>query len=151
MQELPKQGTVVEHPEPYLLRLSGQWDPTTELKLEKVDNPVAQGTLGDIGLATSVAGPAQFPQTLLIQPFDKRGLTGIIPTSIRLFAGIARPVRCDRSGTQASIWGTATCGQRSVDPDSTFPSGSPATGCSMRRSGIWPTNDGIQTRTHLMK
>ncbi len=85
MQEIPKQGTVLEHPAPYLLRLTGQWDPDTELKLEKVDNPLAQGTLGDIGLATSVAGPAQFPQTLLIQPFDRRGLAGIVPTSVRLF------------------------------------------------------------------
>ena len=85
MQEIPKQGTVLEHPAPYLLRLTGQWDPATELKLEKVDNPLAQGTLGDIRLATSVAGPAQFPQTLLIQPFDQRGLAGIVPTSVRLF------------------------------------------------------------------
>src|SRR5712691_1721341 len=86
MVETSKQPTMVEHPQPSVLRVSAQWDPATELKLEKVDNPLSQRTLGDLGgLATSVVGPSEFPQTILLQPFDRSGLVGIAPASVRVF------------------------------------------------------------------
>jgi outer membrane protein assembly factor BamB len=84
-QETPKQSNTVGHSQPYFLRLSAVLDPTTELKLEKADNPLPHGTLGDIGLATSVVGPSEFPLTILIQPFDRTALTGIEATSVRVF------------------------------------------------------------------
>lgn len=34
MLNIPKQSNMVEHPQPYFLRLSALWDPATELKLE---------------------------------------------------------------------------------------------------------------------
>src|SRR2546421_3389552 len=84
-QETPKQSNTDGHPLPYVLRLSTQWNPDGELTLEKVDNPSSQGTLGDIGIATNVIGPAQFPLTILIQPFHQSALTGIEATSVRVF------------------------------------------------------------------
>ena len=86
MLEISKHNMMVEHPRPYFLRLSALWDPATELTLEKVDNPLSQKTLGDIGgLASSVVGRSEFPQTILIQPFAQSGLVGIAPTSVRVF------------------------------------------------------------------
>jgi outer membrane protein assembly factor BamB len=84
-KETPKKGIVIEHPQPYFVQLSAQWNPATELKVEKVDNPLPEGTLGDIGLAASVVGSLEFPSTILIQPFDPSGLAGIEPTSVRVF------------------------------------------------------------------
>src|SRR5216683_748470 len=44
------------------------------------ENPGRHG-----GLATRVVGPSEFPQTILLQPFDRNGLVGIAPTSVRVF------------------------------------------------------------------
>jgi outer membrane protein assembly factor BamB len=84
-QETPNPGTVFKHPEPYAIQLSTQGDSAPELTLENVDNPLPQGTLGDLGLATNVVGLAEFPPTILVQPFDPSGLIGIVPTSVRVF------------------------------------------------------------------
>ncbi len=97
LQDTSKQRRLVEHPHPYVVSMSKQWDPATALKLKRIDNPLSQGTLGDIGLATSVVGPKEFPPTILIQPFEPSGLVGIVRTSMRIFrwdstARTSRPV-----------------------------------------------------------
>ncbi len=93
--ETPNKGTAVNHPQPYAKPLSVQAGPATELQLERVDNPLPQGTLGDLGLATNVRGPSEFPLTLLLLPLDPSGLTGIEPTSVRVFRwdGTTRSLR----------------------------------------------------------
>ncbi len=89
---------VVDHPQPYCMQTILQEGQAIELKLEKADNPLTHGTLGDIGLATSVVGPSEFPLTILIQPFDRTALTGIEATSVRVF-------RWDSvSGSLKPIW-----------------------------------------------
>jgi outer membrane protein assembly factor BamB len=89
---------VVDHPQPYCMQTIVQEGQAIELKLEKADNPLPHGTLGDIGLATSVVGPSEFPLTILIQPFDRTALSGIEATSVRAF-------RWDSaSGSLKPIW-----------------------------------------------
>lgn len=71
--------------EPYLMQATPEWDPDAELELRRAENPHPTGTLGDIGLATEVVGPDEFPLTILIQPVDPRDLVGIDMTSVRAF------------------------------------------------------------------
>jgi outer membrane protein assembly factor BamB len=71
--------------EPYLTQATPGWDPATELELRRVENPLPNGTLGDIGLATEVVGPEEFPLTILTQPFDSHALVGIDVITVRVF------------------------------------------------------------------
>lgn len=75
----------IKHPKSYLVSASAQWDPDSKLKIKNVSNPLPNGTLGDIGLATSIKGLEEFPLTILIQPFDPRGTVGIDESTIRVF------------------------------------------------------------------
>jgi outer membrane protein assembly factor BamB len=75
----------VKHPKPYLIPAAPQWDAASKLKIKTVDNPLPNGTLGDVGLATSIKGPVEFPLTILIQPFDSRKTIGIDTATIRTF------------------------------------------------------------------
>ena len=84
--------------EPYLMQATPEWDPDAELELRRAENPHPTGTLGDIGLATEVAGPDEFPLTILIQPVDPRDLVGIDMTSVRAFRWD------DQSRTLQPIW-----------------------------------------------
>jgi len=52
---------------------------------------------GMVTLPPAVVGPSEFPQTILIQPFNRSGLVGIAPTSLRVFC-----------------WGSATLSLRPV-------------------------------------
>jgi outer membrane protein assembly factor BamB len=77
---------IAEHPyRSYLLQTSKEWNPTAKLKLNNVQNPLPNGTLGYAGLATHVEGPSEFQPSLLIQRLDSDGLLGINPTSVRVF------------------------------------------------------------------
>jgi outer membrane protein assembly factor BamB len=60
-------------------------DPTTNLKLETVDNPLPRATLGAFGKATKISGPAEFGLTILLQPYDPSSLTGLDPLSTCFF------------------------------------------------------------------
>jgi outer membrane protein assembly factor BamB len=81
---------------PYLVQVTPDFDPAAELELARVDNPLPNTTLGDIGLAARVDGPERFPPSLLVQPFER--LAGIDPASVRMF-------RLDEaSGTLRPVW-----------------------------------------------
>jgi len=89
-------ATVLTHPPAFTLPAAPDSDPTT-LKTEAAQNPQPTGTLGDMGLATNVTGPATFPLTILIQPFDPNGVVGLDPSTLRVFfwdatAGALKPV-----------------------------------------------------------
>ena len=71
--------------EPYLVQATPGWDPAAQLELRRAENPIPNGTLGDIGLATAVAGPGVFPLTILVQPVDPRDLVGVDMNSVRAF------------------------------------------------------------------
>ncbi len=78
-------GGRFQHPRPASASAAEAWDPGSGLRLRSVENPLPRATLGDIGLATRVSGPDQFPLTLLYQPFDPRSLAGIQPATLRVF------------------------------------------------------------------
>ena len=61
--------TGVEPLQPYFVQATAEFDPNANLKAERVNNPLPHGTLGDIGLAARVEGPAEFPKTILIPTF----------------------------------------------------------------------------------
>ena len=71
--------------EPYLVQATPGQDPTAELDLRRAENPVPNGTLGDIELATDVTGPEEFPLAILIQPVQPGDLVGVDVTSVRAF------------------------------------------------------------------
>jgi outer membrane protein assembly factor BamB len=60
-------------------------DPTANLKLETVDNPLPRATLGAAGKATKISGPDDFGLTILLQPYDPSSLAGLDPLSTRFF------------------------------------------------------------------
>jgi outer membrane protein assembly factor BamB len=84
-KKLSHKDTVVEPLQPYFVQTTVDFDPSAELTVQRVDNPLPHGTLGDIRLAARVEGPAEFPKTILIQPFDSASLRGIDPISVRVF------------------------------------------------------------------
>lgn len=61
------------------------WDPGAKLKIVAAKNPLPTSTLGDIGVAATITGQANFPLTVLILPVTEKDLSGIDPTSIRVF------------------------------------------------------------------
>lgn len=73
------------HLQPYVLQAAMNWNPAAKLRIEKIDNPDAKKTLGDIELAVNIQGPAEFPMTFLIEPFDPKRLVGIDSYSLRVF------------------------------------------------------------------
>jgi len=81
-----------------------------ELNMSQVDNPIPNGTLGDIGIFTRVQGATKFPVVLLIQPFDIKALTGIDATSVRVFrwneeSQLLQPIwNCGINLTQRFVW-----------------------------------------------
>jgi hypothetical protein len=79
--------------EPYLMKATPEWDPATELQLRRAENPLPNGTLGDIGLAAKVVGAKEFPLTILIQPVDPDDLVGVDMTSVRAFATLCADKR----------------------------------------------------------
>lgn len=71
--------------EPYLMQATPEWDPATALELRGAENPLPNGTLGDIGLATEVVGSEEVPLTILILPFDSRDSVGVDVSTVRVF------------------------------------------------------------------
>jgi outer membrane protein assembly factor BamB len=71
--------------EPYFAPAAADWNPASQLKSRKTENPLPHGTLGDIGLATEVRGPDRFPQSILVVPFVPKQLVGIDAASVRVF------------------------------------------------------------------
>jgi outer membrane protein assembly factor BamB len=67
------------------VQATAEFDPNAELTVQRVDNPLPHGTLGDIELAAQVGGPAEFPKTILILPVDSASLKGFDPISVRVF------------------------------------------------------------------
>src|SRR5580704_15186831 len=60
-------------------------DPTTNLKLETVDNPLPRATLGAFGKSTKISGPAEFELTILLQHYEPSSVAGLDPLSTRFF------------------------------------------------------------------
>jgi len=90
-------ATTLNHPAAFLLPAAPDSDPTASIKTAPAENPLPRATLGDMGLATAVTGPAEFPLTILVQPFDPTGISGLDPGSVRVFlwdakAGALEPV-----------------------------------------------------------
>ena len=85
--------------EPYFAPTSGEREANKEIKARRTSLPLSRVTLGDLrGLATEVGGPERFSQTFLIQPFEPEALTGIDPTTVRVFR------RDEKSGTLKPVW-----------------------------------------------
>lgn len=68
-----------------LVALEADFDPERELRVAQVDNPVRASTLGDVGVTVRLEGPERFPETILSVALEERRLTGIEPSSIRMF------------------------------------------------------------------
>jgi hypothetical protein len=84
------------------------WDPSTNLKLETVDNPLPHGTLGATGRATQISGPAEFGLTVLLQPYDPSSLAGFDLLSARFFKWD------EKSNSLQKVWNSG------VNPGSRF-------------------------------
>lgn len=83
---------------PILLPVAEGRDVIANLKVGPAKNPVPRSTLGDLAVAASVTGPANFPLTVLMLPITESGLAGIDPASVRVF-------RYDESGkTLVPVW-----------------------------------------------
>lgn len=84
--------------QPYLRSTSGEQYSEKELKVSRAARSVLKMTLGDLrGLAAEVTGTESFSETVLVQPFEPEALTGIDPTTVRVFrwdeeSGSLRPV-----------------------------------------------------------
>jgi outer membrane protein assembly factor BamB len=83
--------TKLKHPRPVILHF-GERDEARP-KVVHVGNPAPAGTLGDLGLAVRVTGPARFPTALLVVRFDSDALAGLEPDSIRMFRADARTLK----------------------------------------------------------
>jgi outer membrane protein assembly factor BamB len=70
---------------PGFLRTGGDWEPGQALRVKAAGNPLPNGTLGIIGAPVEVAGPAEFPQTLLQLPYAPSQAQGVDPRTARLF------------------------------------------------------------------
>src|SRR3989442_396193 len=70
---------------PYLIQVEAEDKKRGELKLKRVGNPLAKGTLGDTGLAVEVGGREEFPLGILRMPFDTQNLAGLDVSTIRVF------------------------------------------------------------------
>jgi outer membrane protein assembly factor BamB len=71
---------------PYLCPTSVEQKLAPEIKVSRADHPRPRLTLGDLrGLAAEVTGPEDFEPTILVHPFEPTALTGIDPTTVRVF------------------------------------------------------------------
>ncbi|HEY6968720.1 MAG TPA: PQQ-binding-like beta-propeller repeat protein [Candidatus Angelobacter sp.] len=70
---------------PAVLPAVDGWDLAGKLKIQPVRNPLTNATLGDLGVAVDVTGPANFSLTLIVLPVTEKGLAGIDPGSVRMF------------------------------------------------------------------
>src|SRR5258708_14152803 len=92
-------ATTVSNPKPFALPGAPGFDPTKDLKVDAAQNPAPRSTLGELpGLAANVCGPADFPLTILILPFDPNALAGIDSTTVRVFAWDAK------AGSFTPVW-----------------------------------------------
>jgi len=69
----------------FLLPTSQLWNPKQGLGLEAVGVPSPDATLGHVGLAAQIVGPAHFNATILVQCIPGHALTGIEPSTLRVF------------------------------------------------------------------
>lgn len=69
----------------YCVPAAPDWEPTDKVRFKRAKNPLPRGTLGDFGLAVEVTGPDEFPETMLIQPYEPRALIGIDAATVRMF------------------------------------------------------------------
>jgi outer membrane protein assembly factor BamB len=76
---------IFKHPAPRLLSATEGFDPTRKLRLEPVEHPLPDATLGHLGLATRVSGPDEFPPAILVQPYDAAALAGLDRASVKSF------------------------------------------------------------------
>lgn len=84
---------------PYLTPASGEREANKEIKARRAALPLSRVTLGDLGgFATEVAGPEKFSPAFLIQPFEPDALTGLDPTTVRVFRWE------EQSGTLSPVW-----------------------------------------------
>jgi outer membrane protein assembly factor BamB len=90
---------------PYFISTDAEWDPDGKLRWKQSKNPIPRGTLGDIGLGVRVNGPAEFPPTVLIQPFDPVQLKGFDIHSIRNFRWNAK------TGALEPVWNSGVNAQ----------------------------------------
>ena len=82
------------------------------IDVHPTENPLANSTIGGMGLAVEVTGVDTFPNTNLVIPYTRKNTTGIEPNSVRLFkwdkeSGSLKPVW--NSGLTSElkyIWGT---------------------------------------------
>src|ERR1043165_7410266 len=70
---------------PHLHRGIDDFDPSKQTKLQRVDMPLPNRTLGAAGPPMDVGGPEDFPRTPLIIPFTTKDITGIDVQSVRVF------------------------------------------------------------------
>ena len=70
---------------PHLRRVTRDFDPSRETKLQRVDIPLPNRTLGAAGPAIEVSGREEFPLTPLMIPFTAKDVTGIDVASVRVF------------------------------------------------------------------
>jgi outer membrane protein assembly factor BamB len=77
-----------KHGRPHLLPSDVEADATEQLKIARVQNPLARATLGDVGVAVRVTGPESFGETTLVQPLGE--VAGIDLASARFFRADAR-------------------------------------------------------------
>src|SRR5690349_11785165 len=71
--------------EPHLIPVDAEDALRGQLKLTRAENPQANATLGDMGLAVEVSGLEEFSLTILKIPFNTRSITGLDASSIRVF------------------------------------------------------------------
>lgn len=95
---------------PFLLAIGGEGDEKEagDLRVGFAENPLARATLGDIGVAATVAGEGvrSFGRSVLVIPLHARALAGIDETTVRVFradeeTGTLRPVW--NSGVNTSL------------------------------------------------
>jgi outer membrane protein assembly factor BamB len=79
------QRAAVKHPLPYLLAGTGEQRTLKKVKIQAASNPAPRSTLGDFGLAVQVLASSEFPEAVLVLPYDQGRLSGIDPASIRIF------------------------------------------------------------------
>jgi outer membrane protein assembly factor BamB len=91
---------------PYVAAAAPDWDPGTDLRVRRVDNPLADLSLGAVAPAARVSGAKEFPATVLFLPVEDDELEGLDPATIRLFRVNARTLDFDpvwSSGVSAGL------------------------------------------------
>jgi len=82
-----------------LLMATPPIDFITKIGYKKVDNPMPQGTLGDVGLALEITGPSEFEGVIVLKiPFNSIDIKGIDTFSLRVFRWN------DKSNAMQPVW-----------------------------------------------